>query len=370
MAATTDTPTSFTDKPADHADPPLTPDERNAMRAFLQRSEVRLSTLHRIATAFISGAGLLILFPVFFKEEIVAILRIFLSHAGDAMPYFGANEGLLRGLLFVFLAYPFFLSFSLPIYSMYLLIKDVIHFYYTIYTPGFPSTLITPSFALSGLAFSPDESKTVKKQVFQYQYHPASINFAIPFSREKRELYFEEAIRNTDGDILPKSRCYDELLSMGAIPENTDRRSVEHVNAAFGLARTLDRQLSEEVATTELSIARHILYLRRLVMRYVRTLIMFIWTALITFMLLPFLEDQRLPTFLVMAVGFLIWSALTIPLMRMPLRWIYRHREEMPDNHHIDRQLITLETQMRPLVIGAIITSLIAIALSIPLYAA
>ena len=29
---------------------PYTEAERNAMRAFLQRSEVRLSTLHRIAT--------------------------------------------------------------------------------------------------------------------------------------------------------------------------------------------------------------------------------------------------------------------------------------------------------------------------------
>lgn len=41
------------------------PDARNAMRAFLQRSEVRLSTMHRIANAFLSGAGLLVLFPVF-----------------------------------------------------------------------------------------------------------------------------------------------------------------------------------------------------------------------------------------------------------------------------------------------------------------
>ena len=34
---------------------PLTDQERNAMRAFLQRCEVRLSTLHRIATAFIAA---------------------------------------------------------------------------------------------------------------------------------------------------------------------------------------------------------------------------------------------------------------------------------------------------------------------------
>ncbi len=58
----------------------LTTDERNAMRAYLGRAEVRLSTLHRIATAFIGGAGLLLLIPVFIKDAIDSIMQILLDH--------------------------------------------------------------------------------------------------------------------------------------------------------------------------------------------------------------------------------------------------------------------------------------------------
>ena len=43
------------------ADLSYTADERAAMRAFLQRCEVRLSTMHRVATALLSGAGILVL---------------------------------------------------------------------------------------------------------------------------------------------------------------------------------------------------------------------------------------------------------------------------------------------------------------------
>src|SRR5688572_18237732 len=57
-----------------------TTDERNAMRAYLARTEVRNSTLHRIAIGFVSGAGLMILIPVFFKEIIDGIILVLLRN--------------------------------------------------------------------------------------------------------------------------------------------------------------------------------------------------------------------------------------------------------------------------------------------------
>ncbi|MDX2161507.1 MAG: hypothetical protein SF162_09300 [bacterium] len=347
---------------------PLTPDERNAMRAYLQRSEVRLSTLHRIAVAFISGAGLLFLFPMFFKDEIVTLIRVFLAHISEPIPVDASSAAAVRLFLYACVGYPFLLSFSIPVYSMYILIKDVVHFYFTIYAPGFPHSLITPSFALSGISFSPDESPQVKKRVFESQYKSESINFAIPFSKERREQYFDETIRTTDGAILPKSRGYDGLVESGVIDPSVNRVTVERLNAAFGLARTLDRQLVEEVATTELSLVRHILYLRRLVLRYVRTLLMLIWTALITFLMLPFLEGERFPTMLVLAIGYSLWAGGVVPIMRTPLAWIYRHTQGIPDKNQIDRQLTLLETQVRPFVYGAMLTSAAALVLAGAIY--
>lgn len=353
---------------ADDAPPPYTRSERDAMRAYLQRTEVRLSTLHRIAVAFISGAGLLLLFPVFFKEEIVVIIRIFLTHVSEALPLYAGGEAVLLLVLYLFLAFPFFLSCAIPLYALYLMLKDVVHFYFSIYIPGFPVELETPSFAMTGITFAPDESESVKREVLRYQYSLSSVNFAIPFSPEKRAEYFDEAIADTGGQIFPSSRRMADLEASGAIPDDADRTTVEHFNAAFGLARTLDRGLSQEVAAQEVSVVRHVLYLRRLVLRYMKTLLMFIWTSLVTFVMIPFLQAESLPTLLVLALGYLVWAALTMPIMRMPIGWIYRHRKDKRVNNHVDRQLVILETQVQNFVRAAIVTSLIAVALSTAFY--
>ena len=341
--------------------------ERNAMRAYLARAEVRLSTLHRVAVAFISGAGLLVLLPIFFKEEIVVLIRVFLDHTMDFSTRLNGSQGIVILALYVCLIYPFVLSLAIPVYAMYLMLKDVIHFYFTIYTPGFPSDLHTPSFALSGIGFSPDESPEAKEQILRYQYsHTGAVNFAIPFSAEKRKLYFDETIRYTQGEIIPETRRWDVLQE--SLPIDTDRETVERFGAAFGLARLLDRQLVEEVATSEISLVRHSIYLRRLMVRYMKTLLMFIWTTMVTFLMLAFLQDERMPLFFIMAIGYLIWSLLVMRVARMPLGWLYRHLRGIPDEHHIDRQLVIMESQVKWYCRAAIVASMLALALSGWLY--
>lgn len=81
--------------PAEHT---LTPDERAAARAFLQRSEVRLSTLHRIVTALLSGAGVLVLLPALGRDAIVGVMRSLLTADGTAM------HRLIAGIVAVTLA--------------------------------------------------------------------------------------------------------------------------------------------------------------------------------------------------------------------------------------------------------------------------
>jgi hypothetical protein len=285
-----------------------------------------------------------------------------------SFPALAASQQTLAIGVMVALFFPFVLSAAMPLYGLYLLLKDVIHFYFTIYTPGFPGSLFTPSFVLSGITFSPDESPEIKKRVYAYQYRKTAINFLIPFSAEKRERYFEETIENTNGEIIPRSRQWDELISSEGLPPDADRKQVEHFNTAFGLARTLDRKLSEEVATTETSMVRHVLYLRRLVMRYVSTLVMFVWATLISFIMLVFIQDERLPTFVMMGIGYTIWAVFTMPILHWPIHWIYRHRKGQVDPKQIDRQLTVYERQMRRFVYVAIGLSIFGTALSVGLY--
>jgi len=227
--------------------------------------------------------------------------------------------------------------------------------------------LTTPSFALSGIGFSPDEAPNAKQKILEYEYsHSSSVNFAIPFSPEKRQEYLDETIRSTAGDIIPQTRQWS-LIKESVLPD-TDPQTADRFSAAFGLARTLDRQLIEEVATSEISLVRHIIYLRRLVLRYVKTLLMFVWTMSVTFVLLPFVQDDQYPIFFFMAVGYLIWSALVMRIIRLPLGWIYRHLHGIPDENHIDQQLMILESQVKPFCQAAIAASLVAIVISALVY--
>lgn len=343
---------------------PLNDAERNAMRAYLQRCEVRLSTLHRIATAFISGAGLLLLIPVFFKDAIDNLLAVLLAQAHNQFDPLGLPGLILTGLLYACLMYPLLLSLTIPLYGVYLLLKDIIHFYFTIYTPGFSENLLNPTFALTGVLFSKDESPQGKIDVMRYQYEATQQGFMIPFSQERKELYFDSIIQSSKGAILPESRRLETLESLNVLPQNYDADNVKRFNAALGIARSIDRTLSQEVAVTEMSLVRHVLYLRRLVLRYVKTLLMFIWTMVVAFMLLPLLKDGRFPPFLMLSLGYLVWSLAVMKIIEWPLNWIYRHRHEDGLPSQVDPQLTMMQNQVRRFCYGAIGTSAVALMLS------
>lgn len=340
--------------------------ERAAMRAYLQRSEVRLSTLHRIASAFLSGAGLILLIPIFFKDVIDNIILILLADAGNQFVRLGETPGMaLTILMYALVCYPLLLSLVIPLYAVFLLLKDIVHFYFTIYVPGFPNTLLNPTFALTGIAFSWDESPKVKREVIRYQYRPGKLNYMIPFSMQRRSEYFDDLFEQTGGEIIPASRRMENLKAWDALPEDADTVTLRHFNEALGLARALDRALVEEVALMEMALARHILYLRRLLLRYIKALLMFIWTMLIAFIMLPFLRDDRLHTFTLLGFGYLIWGLAVMRIMNTPMNWIYRHRRENSTPQHVDPQLTLLERNVGKYCTWAVYTSAAGLILAL-----
>lgn len=344
--------------------PEFSESERNAMRAYLQRCEVRLSTLHRVATAFISGAGLLLLIPVFFKDAVDSLLAVLLGQAGNQFASLGGLGWVLTLALFGCLAYTLLLSLAIPLYGVYLLLKDIIHFYFTIYAPGFHEDLYNPTFALTGVLFSVDESPRVKHEVMRKEYQATRAGFMIPFSKERSELYFDTIIERTDGHIIPDSRAMDKLKDLRVLPEAYDETTVKRFNAALGIARSLDRTLAEEVAMTEMSLVRHVLYLRRLMLRYVKTLLMFLWTAIISFMMLPLLKDSHFPPLLILALGYLVWALTVMRIMNWPIYWIYRHLHDDSAADHVDPQLLLMQTTLKRYCYLAVAAGLLAVILS------
>lgn len=298
-------------------------DERNAMRAYLQRCEVRLSTLHRVVTGLISGAGLMVLVPVFFKDAVSGIIQLLLQ---GFVPMLERHGTLAALLVYAAMLPVMYVLLFIPVRALYLLFKDIIDFYFGLHTPGFPREVETPTFALTGVAFSPDESPRVKREVLRYQYRQESIDFMVPFSKGKRMEYFHDLEANRALDRVQTIRSLQALRDAGLIPHDDPDYDLDalHFNAALSLSRSIERDLVQEVAKTEMSLTRHVMFLRRMVLRYVKTTLVFLWTLLAVFMTESVIASGQFPPFSVLALGCLLWSLPVTWIMHMPIEWIYR----------------------------------------------
>ena len=339
---------------------------RAAMRAYLQRTEVRLSTIHRVAVSFISGAGLLLLLPVFFRDTISTLINIFLDNLHNVVPQWETRGLVFTLVLFGCLIYPFLLSLFIPLYALYLLLHDLVMFYLSAEMPGFKDTVAYPRFALSGVAFSEDESPEVKRAVLYHQYEsemPMS-RFIIPRNEHEAE-YFDAVMNDTETDFLPATRTPEALAAYG-VQISTDREVLtRRFNAALGLTGLVDRDLAAEVAKNEVSLVRHAYHLRRLILRYVKSILIFIWTIVIDFSLVPFLQHDSMPVFIVLAVGYLIWSVLTPQVVKLPTRWIYEVVDKhTPNRRRRDMRILRFENNVTDLCNLAVMTSFVALIMA------
>ncbi len=391
----------------EHADyaPRFTVDERNAMRSFIQRGEVRLSTMHRVAVGFLSGAGLLFLLPVFLKDGVLTLVSALLNYTPNVPAGLEVGGSVSVSAIYVCLLYPFVLSLSLPAMALMLLLEDIVHFYFVGSPPNFPQELFNPRFILTGVAFSPDESEEVKARVLRYEYGTDLIGFVV--SRvDAQSRYYSNIIDKPKRLIVPRTRKLPRLLKAGVIKlaketpledladddkvnvqgtytngdgeesilhQPTVERTVDEIdrfNAALGLTGFTERPLYEEVAKTEVSLVRHSLKLRRLVLRYFQALMILIWTSLITFLMLPFLQDTtgRFPLPIVFGLAYLIWALLAPMIVQLPIEWLVSPPDNEVRRAAVKRfqQLDALHTFGRlsqRLCYGAILTTVVALVL-------
>lgn len=338
---------------------------RAAMRAYLQRTEVRLSTMHRVAVSFISGAGLMLLLPVFFRDTISALINVFLNNLHNVVPAWDNAGWVFTAVLFICLIYPFLLSLFIPLYALYLLLHDLVMFYLSAEMPGYKDTVVYPRFALSGVAFSEDESPEVKRAVLYHQYEsdlPMS-RFIIP-RNEKEAEYFDAVMSDTETDFLPSTRTPEALREKGVHIREDQLLTANRFNAALGLTGFLDRDLASEVAKSEVSLVRHAFHLRRLILRYVKSILIFVWTIVIDFSLVPFLNYQHFPIFITLAIGYFIWALLTPQVVKLPTRWIYEPTGQAPIKRRRDMRILRFENNVTDLCNIAVVSTALALLLA------
>jgi hypothetical protein len=275
----------------------LDADERAAARAYLQRSEVRLSTVHRVATALLSGAGLMVLLPVVGRDAVVGVLRHLFTGELDA-----ANVLLGTAVL---------IALTVPLVSLLLVFKDLTGFYFHAnhLSRGEASTF-APRFTLTGLQLPAGELREAAASALdEERENPTAVELLVPDNDMSRA--------RTDNRIA----AYGPVDWEGSGPEADRARA----RALFELAASRERSLLEEVAKVEHGMARHVLRIQMIVLRYVKATLALMSTALAVFAAAAVVEGKAELTpsdEAWMAAIVLLWAPFVVVAVSTPVRWL------------------------------------------------
>lgn len=285
-------------------------------RAYLQRAETRLSTLHRVAGAFISGAGLLTLLPLLIGGTFSGLMLLVLFYQSAALPAPGSYQ---RWLALV----PVLASITLPLAALYLLIRDLIQFYFTARTFRRDSKgHIYPRFILSGIMVSEPSLTDTLDQLHAARDDEYVRNLLVPSPAVLKKRILKEA--QSIGDLRNFTMNDDENLLAEELREYVLRQTASHV-----------RSLAEEAAKMEASIARHQRFLRGLVLRYAKAFLLTIATTVVTLTasgvltLLRPVDNAPVPgvnpeyVWTAALTIYAAWALISTIIVRKPVIWLY-----------------------------------------------
>lgn len=271
------------------------------MRAFLQRCEVRLSTMHRVATALLSGAGILVLLPAVERDSVVQVLRALLVG-----PITWSRALLAAGVV---------LSIGLALAVLWLLIVELTRFYFhSNHIARVAGDSFAPRFTLTGLRLSSDELSAAAEAEYAAS-HSARSNVELLVARNS------EARDRIDRQLSAYPGLLDPEAAMAA-----GGLDLARAEAMFELAASRRRGLIEEVTKVEYGIVRHVNRLQVIVLRYVKALLLIIVTSLASFASAAAVSsvplsaaDQRW-----IAAVLLVWAPAAMIVVAAPVRWLER----------------------------------------------
>jgi hypothetical protein len=360
-------------------DIPFDEKDRAALRAFIQRGEARLSTIHRVAGAFVSGAGLLTFMPAVLRDPVRSAIGYGVNYAANLWNAYVLTDHVETGVhVFALFSTAWIaaalISIFVPVSALFYLLKDIIKFYFVEHSfdsernGQTPSTRLKflPRFSISAIAYPIDEpwSEDVKQNVYRWS------KFFVGYSPKSDEYYENLYIR--DPGIVPTHRR--EFSGRSSPVTIVTRKVVKHVNVALGLAALTDNTLLEEASRIEASLTRHILRIRTLILRYTKAVMVVGWTAIVyvggdivrgIFALgagdLHKYEDVS--GAIVYPVIYFLWAIGCFVVVRWPIKWIYEHpwmqepgeskqggmryRQRAEENFKYDDHLIRFEKLVR-----------------------
>jgi hypothetical protein len=224
---------------------------------------------------------------------------------------------------------PVTLSLILPLWAIYLLMRDLVRFYFTGHHFGTKRGIVTyPRFILSGIRVS-DDSLFDPGPIQKARRGPVPTELLVPASATARQRLLREA--HLVGELAGVSATTDEVILQGKLRE-----------FLFKYTASTVRTLPEEAAKMEASLARHDSSLRSLVLRYAKAFLLTILTTAVTIValvVLDFATPAQRETIgesasAVIVPGFVLWLAvlgvyavwcpIAAFIVRRPVVWIHQ----------------------------------------------
>jgi len=332
-------------------------ESRAAMRGFLQRSEVRLSTIHRVGQALLGGSALVLLLPLFIRDGFPKMTTLLVS-SYDAGQHW---------LVIVGIGVAALVSVVLPVAAIYLLVGDLLGFYFTSNIFGAPGaghhvpdrTVFNPRFVIPGLGFNNDElNERTRALLDEGRNDEWTRALLVPRSLDDAGWRdrFDTRTFEIWGTAAPEGLAGDD----------------DRLRQMFRFAGlNSDRTLAHDVARSEALLAKHVLSIRIVVLRYTKALLLLIATTVATLAASGIVEEalHSDPSggrfaggfpyrylFLV-ALVYVIWAPVAARSVTAPLRMIQRHTPGV--GRHRDVYLDKLLTQFESATVLATLVVLV-----------
>ena len=276
------------------------------MRAFLQRCDVRLSTMHRVATALLSGAGILVLLPALERDAVVQVLSTLL-----AGPVTWSRGAIAVGVV---------LSIGLALAAFWLLVLELTRFYFhsnhirhEMGAAG-GGDVYTPRFTLTALRLpSGDLSTSTEGEYVASHASPDNVQLLVASNEQARSR------------IDRRLRAYPGVVVGG--DGTTAAADAARAAALFDLGASHRRTLVEEVTKVEYGMVRHVIRLQVIVLRYVKALLVILVTALASFASAASVSIGSVATAAEqrwLAGVLVVWAPAVMIVAAAPVRWLER----------------------------------------------
>ncbi len=292
--------------------------------------------MHRVGSALLSGAGLMVLLPAVERDVVSSVFRALLTGP--------ANGG--RLLLTVAVA----TSLLIPLTALWMLFRDLTQFYFHAnHLQRDASEVFVPRFTLTALQMPADDlSDEAAARLVEARRDSTAVELLVPANPAARKAIDARLATYGLGDVGGAATDLSRAAGLQA------------------MAASRSRTLLEEVAKVEFGMTRHVLRTQSIVLRYVKALLALLSTALAAFAMEAIAngEPVRAGKQSWIACVVLTWAVGVVVAVRAPVAWLDRLlRSEGATRTALgaDQDLVQMETVSVRLAVTGFLAALAAL---------